>query len=96
LSILDAAIAARAAVLSGLRDAAGINQKLDGMLQNPEPAYLSRGNYGAEDVWRRRLRDRGKTAVVVLSRADCRKIEYLTVDVERCAPIGRPAPAEQN
>ena len=67
------------------------------MLQNPEPVYLSRGIHGApEDVWRRRLRDHGKTAVVVLSRADCRKIEYLTVDVERCAPIGRPAPAEQN
>ena len=97
LSILDAAIAARSAVLSGVRDAAGINQKLEGMLQNPEPVYLSRGIHGApEDVWRRRLRDHGKTAVVVLSRADCRKIEHLTVDVERCAPIGRPAPAEQN
>jgi hypothetical protein len=97
LSILDAAIAVRSAVPGGVRDAAGINQKLEGMLQNPEPVYLSRGIHGApEDVWRRRLRDHGKTAVVVLSRADCRKIEDLTVDVERCAPIGRPAPAEQN
>jgi hypothetical protein len=111
LSVLDAAIAARCAVLDGVRGAADINQKLERMLQDPEPVYLSRGRLwntttaprndeslrsAAEDVWRWRLREHGKTAVVVLPRKDCRKIEYLTIDTERCASVGTPAPAEQN
>jgi len=105
LSILDAAIAASSAVLDGVRNAADISEKLERMLHDPETVYLSRGTLwnatinfrsAAEDVWRWRLRDHGKTAVVILPRADCRKIEFLTVDVERCAPSGSSAPAEQN
>lgn len=37
----------------------------------------------AEEVWRTRLWDRGKTAVAIMPRADCRKLEFLSVDVER-------------
>ncbi|MGA8758159.1 MAG: hypothetical protein WB611_17860, partial [Stellaceae bacterium] len=105
LSIVDAAIAARSATLDGVRNAADINQKLDRVVDDPEPVYLSRGTLwnatinlrsAAEDVWRRRLRDHGKAAVVVLPRADCREIELLTVDIQRCAPADRPAPAEEN
>jgi hypothetical protein len=92
-------------VLDGVRNAADISEKLERMLHDPETVYLSRGTLwnatinfrsAAEDVWRWRLRDHGKTAVVILPRADCRKIEFLTVDVERCAPSGSSAPAEQN
>jgi hypothetical protein len=102
LSIFNAAIGARTAVLVGMRDGAEINQKLALMVGDPEPIYLSRGwqdgaiRTAPEDVWRRRLRDLGKTAVVVLPRVDCRKIELLTATVERCAPAGRPEPGEQN
>ena len=105
LSIADAAIAAYSAGRDGVSGAADINQKLERMVHDPEPVYLSRGTlwnatingrHAAEDVWRQRLRDHGKTAVVVLPRADCRKIEFLTVDVERCAPPSRPPPAEKN
>jgi hypothetical protein len=102
LSIFNAAIGARTAVLVGVREGADINQKLARMVHDPEPIYLSRGyqdgaiRTAPEDVWRRRLRDLGKTAVVVLPRADCRKIELLTVWVERCAPTGTPEPGEQN
>ena len=109
--MLDAAIAARSAVLDGVRDAADISQKLERMVHDPEPVYLSRGRIwnattaprndesnrsAAEDVWRQRLSYLGKNAVVVLPRADCRKIESLTVDIERCAPADRPTSAEQN
>ena len=78
----------------GLRNAADIKQKLERMVDDPRPIYLSRGTiwntriggqHAAEDVWRQRLRDLGKTAVVVVPRADCQKIEFLSVDVERCA-----------
>jgi len=105
LSVVDAAIAACSAARDGVLGAADINQKLERMLHDPEPVYLSRGTLwnatinfrsAAEDVWRRRLRDHGTTGVVILPRADCRKIELLTVDVERCAPTGRPQPAEDN
>ena len=62
LSILNAAIAARSAVLDGVRDAADINQQLERMLHDPEPVYLSRGTgfarrwqYKSPDGCRRRL-----------------------------------------
>ena len=104
LSIVDGAIAARSAVHDGLSNATDISQKLERMLHDPEPIYLSRGTLwnatinlrsAAEDVWLRRLGDHGKTAVVVLPRAECRKIELLTVDVLRCAPTGTPAPTKE-
>ena len=44
LSILDAAIAARSAVLDGMSGAADINQKLERMLRDPEPVYRSPGS----------------------------------------------------
>jgi hypothetical protein len=105
LSILDAAIAACSLGFDAVRSAADINHKLERMLDDPEPVYLSRGTLwnatldirsAAEDVWRRRLRDHGKTAVVVLPRTDCREIEILTADIQRCAPPGTSVPAEDN
>ena len=105
LSILNAAIAACSVGFDAVRSAADINRKLERMVDDPEPVYLSRGTLwnatldirsAADDVWRRRLRDHGKTAVVVLPRADCREIEVLAADIQRCAPPGTRAPAERN
>ena len=99
LSALNVAIAGNSAVRDGLGNAADIKQKLERMVHDPSPVYLSRGpivnarlgdRHAAEDVWRRRMWDRGKTAVVIVRRADCRKIELLRPDVERCASPDSP------
>jgi len=82
-----------------VRNAADIKQQLDRMVRDQHPVYLSRGpivntrlgdRHAAEDVWQRRIWDRGKTAVVIVPGADCRKIELLRPDVERCAPPDSP------
>ena len=95
LSALNAAIAGNSAVRDAVSSAADINQKLERMVSAPGPVYLSRGTlwnasiggqHAAEEVWRKRIWDRGKTAVVIVPRADCRKLEFLSVDVDRCAP----------
>ncbi len=99
LSTLNVAIAAISAVRDGVRNAADIKQQLERMVRDQRPVYLSRGpivnarlgdRHAAEDVWQRRIWDRGKTAVVILPRADCRKIELLRPDVARCASPDRP------
>jgi hypothetical protein len=100
LSTLNAAIAGNSAVRDGVNNAADIKQKLERMVHDPGPVYLSRGTmwnasiggqHAAEDVWRQRILNQGKTAVVIVPRADCHKIEFLSVDVERCAsPKSQP------
>jgi hypothetical protein len=99
LSTLNVVIAGNSAVRDGVRNAADIKQQLDRMVRDQHPVYLSRGpivntrlgdRHAAEDVWQRRIWDRGKTAVVIVPGADCRKIELLRPDVERCAPTDSP------
>jgi len=99
LSTINAAIAGNSAVRDGVANAADIKQKLERMVHDQRPVYLSRGTiwnasiggqHAAEEVWRKRLWDQGKTAVVIVSRADCQKLEFLSVDVERCAPPKSP------
>jgi hypothetical protein len=94
LSLLNSAIAAYSAVRDGVDYANDIEEKLDRMTHDPGPVYLSRGTvwnsaiggqHAAEDVWRRRLSDRGKFDVTIVPREQCREIEFLTVDVKRCA-----------
>ncbi|WP_461369259.1 hypothetical protein [Candidatus Darwinibacter acetoxidans] len=96
LSLLNMLIAGTSAVRDGIRYAADIDDKLGRMVRDPDTIYLSRGTlwnptingrHAAEDVWRRRLSDRGKTAVEIVARTDCKAIEFLTVDVERCLPL---------
>lgn len=95
LSTLNAAIAGNSAVRDAVNSATDIDQKLERMVSAPGPVYLSRGTvwnariggqHAAEEVWRKRIWDRGKTAVVIVPRAECQKSEFLSVDVERCAP----------
>lgn len=99
LSTLNAAIAGNSAVRDAASDAADIKQKLERMVHDPRPVYLSRGTiwnasiggqHAAEDVWRQRLLDEGKTTIAILPRADCQKVEFLSVDVERCAAPKTP------
>lgn len=86
-------IAATCAVRDGLANAADIAGKIRRMAAEAGPVGLTRGTlwndridgrHAAEDVWRRRLADQGKTDVVVVAREDCVKAEFLSVDVWRC------------
>jgi hypothetical protein len=92
---VNSAVAGYDAVTDGLAYAHDIEQKLDRMAGDPNPVYLSRGTlwnpviggqHAAEDVWRRRLYDRGKFDVRIVPRERCRELEFLSVDVSRCAP----------
>jgi hypothetical protein len=92
---VNSAVAAYDAVSDGIGWAGDIELKLDRMVSDPGPVYLTRGTlwnpsidgrHAAEDVWRRRLRDRNKADVRILPRERCRELEFLSVDVKRCAP----------
>ena len=63
---------------TGSQSARDIEDKLNRMAQDPNPVYLTRGTvwnaaikgrHAAEDVWRRRLSDRGQADVVIIPRA---------------------------
>jgi hypothetical protein len=95
----NSAIAGYDAVRDGVASARDIELKLDRMSSDPGPIFLSRGTlwnsvidgrHAAEDVWRRRLHDRGKFDVRVLPRERCRALEFLSVDVKRCAAPSAP------
>jgi hypothetical protein len=95
LGLMNAGIAAFSAEQDAASFALDIRQKLKRMIREPGPIYLSRGTlwnarvngrHAAEDVWRQRLLEKGKDQVIVVSREDCQKLDFLTVDVERCAP----------
>ena len=99
-SLLNCAVAGWSAAVDGIAAGRDIEDKLDRMARDPNPVYLTRGTvwnaaiegrHAAEDVWRRRLSDRGKADVVIVPRAQCREIEFLSVDVKRCAPPSSPA-----
>jgi hypothetical protein len=95
LLAVNSAIAGYDSVRDGVASAREIELKLDRMSSDPGPIFLSRGTvwnsvvggqHAAEDVWRRRLYDRGKLDVRVVPRERCRELEFLSVDVNRCAP----------
>jgi hypothetical protein len=98
LLVVNSVIAGYDAVRDAVASARDIELKLDRMSRAPGPIFLSRGTlwnsaingrHSAEDVWRRRLSDRGKSDVRYIPRESCRKLEFLSVDVNRCAaPLG--------
>jgi hypothetical protein len=94
LLVGNSVIAGYDAVRDAVASARDIELKLDRMSRAPGPIFLSRGTlwnsaingrHSAEDVWRRRLSDRGKSDVGYIPRESCRKLEFLSVDVNRCA-----------
>ncbi len=89
LSTANVAIAGNSAIRDGISYAVDIKQKLERMAHDPGPIYLSHGMHIA-DVWRARILEKGKTDVVIMPRADCRKVEALSVDVDRCASPDSP------
>jgi len=92
--LLNCAVAGWSAAIDGLASGRDIEDKLNRMAHDPNPVYLTRGTvwnaaikgqHAAEDVWRRRLSDHGRADVGIIPRAHCREMEFLTVDVKRCA-----------
>ncbi len=98
LAAANMAIAGYWSVTDGLAAGRDLRAKARAMAQDEQPIYLSRGTlwnstingrHAAEDVWRERLRELGKTDVVIVPRADCAPVQFLSIDVQRCGAPGK-------
>jgi hypothetical protein len=95
LAATNMVIAGYSSVADALLAARDLRGKIRSMALDVQPVYLSQGTlwnstingrHAAEDVWRERLRELGKTDVTILPRSDCIPIQFLSVDVQRCRP----------
>ena len=99
LASINMAIAGYSSVADALNAAQDLREKARSMSLDAQPVYLSRGTlwnstikgrHAAEDVWRERLRELGKTDVMILPRSSCIPVQFLSVDVQRCRPWPEP------
>jgi hypothetical protein len=92
LAAANMAIAGYSALADLWLDKRDFAQKLDAMAREPQPVYLSQGTVwkgmrlAADEVWRERLRLRGKSDVVLLPRTNCVAMQFLSADISRCRP----------